>query len=116
METIIYLNPLCSKCRQALSLLQGKGISPRVVEYLRTPPTREEIVELLAMLGVEPRELMRRKEAEYEENHLDDPARTREELIEALVRFPGLLERPVVVHKGRAIIGRPPERVLDLVG
>ena len=111
----IYHNPRCSKSRQTLQLLEERHLGAEVVEYLKTPPTKEELTELLAMLGIEPRQLMRTKEAEYKEQGLDDPSLSREQLIEAMVKTPKLIERPIVVNNGKAAIGRPPETVLDIL-
>ncbi|MCB1866024.1 MAG: arsenate reductase (glutaredoxin) [Chromatiales bacterium] len=114
--TTLYHNPRCSKSRQALALLQEHGVEPRVIEYLKSPPDAKTLDALLKQLGLEPRELMRRKEAEYRELGLDDPGLGRDELIAAMVANPRLIERPIVVHGRRAVLGRPPERVLELVG
>lgn len=115
MAVTIYHNPRCSKSRQALALLQDKGIEPEIVEYLKHPPDAETITRLLDMLELEPRELMRRKENEYKENDLDNPDLTREQLIAALVAHPKLIERPIVVQNNRAALGRPPEAVLTIL-
>ncbi len=112
---VIYHNPRCSKSRQTLQLLEARGIEPEVVKYLENPPSAEELARILDLLGMEPRELMRRKEKEYRELGLDDPALTREQLIEAMVQHPRLIERPIVLANGKAALGRPPERVLDIL-
>lgn len=111
----IYHNPRCSKSRQALELLEEGGISPTVVKYLETPPNAATLNNLLAMLGMEPRDLMRKGEAEYAELNLANPELTREQLLQALVEHPRLIERPIVVKDGSAMIGRPPEKVLDIL-
>jgi len=111
----LYYNPRCSKSRAALELLERRGVRPAVVEYLETPPTQETLETLLGMLGLEPRELMRRHEPEYQAAGLDDAKLTRRQLIAAMVEYPKLIERPIVVRNGRAVIGRPPERVLELL-
>jgi len=111
----IYHNPRCSKSRQALQLLKDNNIEPEVVKYLESPPDREELERILDLLGLEPRELMRRREKEYKELGLDDPELSRDQLIEAMVEHPRLIERPIVVKDGRAVIGRPPEKVLELL-
>lgn len=114
--TKIYHNPRCSKSRHTLELLRGRQIEPEVIEYLKTPPTAEELERIMAMLGIsDPRSLMRKKETEYKEAGLDDPNLSREQLIEAMVRYPRLIERPIVVHDGKAAIGRPPEDVLEIL-
>ena len=114
-SVVIYHNPRCSKSRQTLQLLEARGIEPEVVKYLENPPSAEELARILELLGMEPRELMRRKEKEYRELGLDDPALTREQLIEAMVQHPRLIERPIVLANGKAALGRPPERVLDIL-
>ena len=111
----IYHNPRCSKSRQTLQLLEEHQISPEVVEYLNTPPSKEELSEILSMLGLAPRQLMRTKEAEYKELGLDDESLSREQLIEAMVANPKLIERPIVINNGKAAIGRPPETILDIL-
>lgn len=115
MSLTIYHNPRCSKSREALRLIEERGIQPEVVRYLETPPDAPTLDSLLRLLGLEPRELMRRKEPEYQELGLDDPTLPREALIAAMVAHPRLIERPIVVKAGKAILGRPPERVLDLL-
>ena len=114
MSSTIYHNPRCSKSRQTLELLHEKNIEPEVVEYLKNPPSREQLLEILDMLGLEPRQLMRTKEPEYREQGLDDESLSRDQLIEAMLATPKLIERPIVVNNGKAAIGRPPESVLDI--
>jgi arsenate reductase len=114
-DTRLYHNPRCSKSRGTLELLQQNGINPQVIHYLDTPPTVDELRELLRMLGVPARELLRTGETEYAELGLADPDKSDAELIGAMVSHPRLIERPVFVHGGRAVIGRPPERVLELL-
>jgi arsenate reductase (glutaredoxin) len=115
MTVTIYHNPRCSKSRETLKLLEEKGIKPEVVEYLKHPPTKDELTAILQKLGLKPRDLMRTKEAEYKENGLDDPSLSDAELIEAMIRIPKLIERPIVLSQGKAAIGRPPEKVLDII-
>ena len=116
MEVTIYHNPRCSKSRQTLELIRQQGIEPTVVEYLKTPPSTRELARLLDLLGLQPRELMRKQEPEYKAENLDDPALSHDDLVEALHTWPKLIERPIVVAGGRAVIGRPPERVKALLG
>lgn len=111
----LYHNPRCSKSRAALKLLQDRGLDPEIVLYLADPPDAATLVTLLDQLGLAPRELMRRKEPIYSELGLDDPALAPAQLIDAMARQPILIERPILVCGTRAVIGRPPERVLDLV-
>ena len=115
MSMKIFHNPRCSKSRQTLQLLRDQGVEPEIVEYLKTPPDRETLVRVLDMLGMEPRDLMRRKEKEYKANGLDDPQLSRDELIDGMLSNPKLIERPIVVNNGKARLGRPPEQVLEIV-
>ena len=114
-QVTIYHNPRCSKSRETLGLLEARGIEPRVIEYLQTPPSAAELDRILVLLGREPRELMRTKEPEYRELGLDDPKLTRAQLIEAMVRHPRLIERPIVLANGKAALGRPPADVLRIL-
>jgi arsenate reductase len=111
----IWHNPRCSKSRQTLQLIVDHGIRPKVVEYLKTPPSAEELSQALAKLGLEPRDLMRTKEAAYEELGLGDQEMSRADLLDAMVAHPVLIERPVVFRGKRAVLGRPPENVLTLL-
>lgn len=115
MDVTIYHNPRCSKSRATLKLLGERKIAPRIVEYLKTPPDAATLDGLLARLGLEPRDLMRRQEAPYRENGLADESLGRDALIAAMVADPILIERPIVVAGGKAAIGRPPEAVLDIL-
>jgi len=115
MTVTIYHNPRCSKSRQTLSLLREKGVELEIVEYLKTPPDTETLKRLLDMLGLEPRDLMRKKEKEYKENDLANPDLSRDELIKAMVANPKLIERPIVIQGDKAALGRPPESVLDIL-
>jgi arsenate reductase len=115
MAVTIYHNPRCSKSRETLALLREKGVEPAVVEYLKTPPDAATLERLLRQLGLEPRELMRKKEPPYRELGLNDPTRSRAELVAAMVENPVLIERPIVVKDGRAALGRPPEAVLAIL-
>ena len=111
----LYHNTRCSKSRGALELLNARGLEPEVVYYLETPPSPAELRELLRMLGTGPRGLLRIGEPEYAELGLGDPSLDDDALIAAMAAHPKLIERPVFVHDGRAVIGRPPERVLELL-
>ena len=114
-EITIYHNPRCSKSRQALQLLHERGIQPEIVEYLKQPLSAAQIKRLLKMLHMTPRELLRIKEAEYSSLSLADPKLGPDVLIKAMAEHPVLMERPVVVVGERAVLGRPPERVLDIL-
>ena len=113
--TRIFHNPRCSKSRQTLELLTERGVEPEIIRYLETPPTAQELEHILDLLGLEPRQLMRTKEPEYKALGLDNPELTRALLIQAMVTTPKLIERPIVLANGKAAIGRPPERVLDIL-
>lgn len=115
MTVTIYHNPRCSKSRAALELIRSSGREPTIIEYLKANPEFREIEELLEKLGVTPRDLMRKNEAIYKDAGLDDSALSRAALIQAMVDHPILIERPIVISNGKAIIGRPPEKVLDVL-
>ncbi len=111
----IYHNPRCTKSRQALTLLQQKGVKPEIIEYLQTPPTVKELEAILIMLAIKPRDLMRQEESAYKEQQLDNERLTHGQLVHAMIRTPVLIERPIVVNNGKAVIGRPPEKVLEIL-
>ncbi|HEU4813175.1 MAG TPA: arsenate reductase (glutaredoxin) [Xanthomonadaceae bacterium] len=113
--TSLYHNTRCSKSRSALELLRERGVEPELVYYLETPPDAAQLRELLTMLDLPARSLLRTGEPEYTQLGLDDPAVSDEQVIAAMAEHPRLIERPVFVHGGRAVIGRPPERVLELL-
>lgn len=114
-QVTIYHNPRCSKSRQTLQLLEDKGVSPDIVLYLETPPTADEIGELLSKLGIGARDLLRKGEDAYKENNLSDQTLSDQQLIAAMAKFPKLIERPIVVKGDKAVLGRPPENALALV-
>ena len=111
----IYHNPRCSKSRQALALLQEQGIEPEVVLYLETPPTVSAINKLLKQLGIGARDLLRKSEDDYKAKGLSGTSLTDKQLVEAMAECPKLIERPIVVSGGRAVLGRPPENVHQLI-
>jgi len=111
----IYHNPRCSKSRQTLALIEDNNVQPEVVLYLETPPSAGDISELLNKLGLEARQLLRKGEDAYKENDLKNPALSDAELIDAMAKFPKLIERPIVVKGNKAVLGRPPENVLELI-
>lgn len=115
MEITIYHNPRCSKSRQTLELLNERGIAPTIVEYLKTPPTHQQMDSILRGLEMEPRDLMRTGESEYAEQNLDSPNLERDQLINAMITSPKLIERPIVVAGDQIVIGRPPEAVLTIL-
>lgn len=113
-QVTIYHNPRCSKSRQTLALLEEKGCDIEVVEYLKNAPDADTIKSLMTKLGLgDPREMMRTKEAEYKEQQL--AAQNGEALITAMTNTPKLIERPIVIHGDKAVFGRPPENVLDII-
>lgn len=111
----IYHNPRCSKSRATLELLEQRGVYAEVIPYLEKPPSAEELELLLSKLGMEPRELMRKGEKPYKDLNLKEETKTRAELIEAMVKNPILIERPIVVNHEKVALGRPPENVLGIL-
>jgi len=110
----IYFNPSCSKCRTAQSLLQEHNVDAEVVRYLEIPPTVADLERLMRLLSIaDPRRMMRTGESEYEDLNLTDASR--DELLQAIAAHPKLLERPIFIVEDRALIARPPEKVLDLL-
>lgn len=114
-EVIIYHNPRCSKSRQTLTLLQDKGIEPTVVEYLKETPSATELKSVLKKLGISARDLLRTKEADYKEQGLNNDALSDDQVIKAMISYPKLIERPIVINGDKARIGRPPEQVLEIL-
>lgn len=112
MTVTIYHNPRCSKSRETLALLTERGITPTVIEYLKTPPTAAELTAILALLGKGPQEIVRKKEAKEAGLDLN---MADADLIAAMVAAPAVIERPIVVANGQARLGRPPESVLEIV-
>lgn len=115
MNVIIYHNPHCGTSRNTLAMLRASGETPEVIEYLNTPPTRERLLELLAMMNSRPRDILRRKDTPYDELGLDDTALSDEQLIDAMLAHPILINRPIVVTSNGALLCRPSERVLSLL-
>ena len=111
----IYHNPRCSKSRQTLELLRERGLEPTIIEYLKTPPTKETLQGLIEALGITPRELLRKGETSYKELQLADASLTDDVLINAMITHPELIERPIVIHGKRAALGRPPENVISIL-
>lgn len=108
-------NPRCSKSRKTLALIEQAGVEPEVVLYLETPPAADELDEILGKLGLEPGELIRRGEDMYKELGLGQQEFSRQEMIELMVANPKLIERPIVIAGDRAVLGRPPENVNELL-
>jgi arsenate reductase len=111
----IYHNPRCSKSRQTLTLLQDRGIEPEVVLYLQEPPTAEHLQQLATKLALTPRQFLRKGEQEYKDFGLSDTDLSDAQLLEAMAQHPKLIERPIVIKGNRAVLGRPPENVLELI-
>lgn len=114
-EITLYHNPRCSKSRQALALLEDRHVQPRIVRYLETPPSIAELRTLLGELNLTPRELIRKQEEPYKILNLKDPGLGDEALIKAMHKHPILIERPIAQAQGKAVVGRPPENVLELL-
>jgi len=114
-KLVIYHNPSCSKSRETLQLLEQNNVTPEIIEYLEQPPTPVELTRIITLLGVSARDLMRTTEQVYQDAALDDDSLSEDEIIEAICEYPALLQRPIVVTGDRAIIGRPPVKVLDLI-
>jgi arsenate reductase (glutaredoxin) len=115
-ETTIYHNPNCGTSRKVLGMLRDAGMEPKVIEYLKTPPSRAELLSLLDRMGKTPRQILRRKGTPYEELGLDDPSKTDASLIDAILAHPILMERPVVVTPPGVRLCRPAEEVATLIG
>ena len=115
MTVTIYHNPQCSKSRQTLELIQAKNISPIIIEYLKSNLTSSEIKRILQSLGVPVRSIIRNSETSYKTLKLDDESLSEQALIDAIIENPQLLQRPIVLDKDTAVIGRPPEKVLKIL-
>ena len=113
-KVTLYYNPRCSKCREALCMLEDKGIKAEIIEYLKTPPTEKELKDLLKKLKLKPADIIRKKEPlfkkKFKNKKLSDS-----EWVKVLCKNPILIERPIAIEGNKAIIGRPPERVIDLL-
>lgn len=114
-ELTLYHNPRCSKSRGALELLEARGLAPTVVRYLETPPSAADLRTLLGKLGLTARQLLRSGEEEYQTLGLADAGLSEDQLIEAMVAHPRLIERPILVVGDKAVVGRPPEKVLEIL-
>lgn len=112
----IYHNPNCGTSRKVLGMLRQSGNEPKVIEYLKTPPTKAELKDLLKRMGLTPRQLLRRRGTPFDELGLADPAKTDDQLLDAILAHPILMERPVVVSDKGVRLCRPPEKVMELLG
>ena len=110
----IYHNPRCSKSRQTLNIIKEKGVEVEIIEYLKVIPSEKELRSIIKLLGIRPEKLLRKGEADYKEN-FKGKILSDDEWITAMVQYPKLIERPIVVSDNKAILGRPPENVLDLL-
>jgi arsenate reductase len=109
----IYHNPRCSKSRQTLQLIQNAGVKPEIIEYLNDIPSKEELKSVINMLGMKPYDLLRRGESDFKENY-KGKVLSDSQWIDAMIKYPKLIERPIVVKGKKAVIGRPPENVKEL--
>lgn len=115
MTVTIYHNPQCGTSRHVLAMIRNSGEEPEIIEYLKTPPTRRQLVELIARMGISPRELLRRKDTPYDQLGLEDPRFTDDELIDLMLEHPILINRPIVVTSRGVRLCRPSETVLDIL-
>ena len=115
MNLSIYHNPRCSKSRRTLEIIKEQGLEVKIIEYLKNPPDAQTLKQILACLNVSARNLLRQGERAYQEAGLDDQSLSEDQLIAAMVAHPILIERPIVVNNGQAIVGRPPENVLAIL-
>ena len=114
-KLVIYHNSRCSKSRETLQILEDRQINTEIIDYLEDPPSPEELKRIIKMLGVTARDLLRTTEPVYKDAELDDDSLTDDEIIEAICEYPALLQRPIVVAGNKAVIGRPPSRVLEII-
>ena len=112
---VIYHNPRCSKSRETLQLITDHQIEPEIIDYLEEPPSPEELKRIISLLGLTARDLLRTTEPVYKDADLDDDSLSDDEIIEAICEYPALLQRPIVIGGERAVIGRPPVKVLELI-
>jgi len=115
MTLSMFHNPRCSKSRQTLALLRERGFEPHLIEYLKQPPGVAQLREIIDLLGIRPRELLRSGEAEYRQLGLADPELDDEAILQAMCEHPRLIQRPIVIHGRQARIGRPPETILEIL-
>ena len=111
----IYHNPRCSKSRQTLQLLRDNGVEPKIVEYLKIPLQKSELKNIADMLGLRPKEFIRKNENDFKENNFGGVIDNDEKIINAMISYPKIIERPIVTAGGLAVIGRPPENVLEVL-
>ena len=114
-KAVIYHNPGCSKSRETLQILQHSNVEPEIINYLENPPSAQELKRIIQMLDVSVRDLVRRNEQVYKDAGLDEGSMSDDDIIDAICEYPALLQRPIVVCGDRAIIGRPPALVLEII-
>ena len=114
-DITIYHNPRCSKSRQTLQIIKDHGIKPTIVEYLKTPLDKFDLENISRLLNKRPMDFVRKNEADFKENNIKDIIENDAELINEMAKFPKIIERPIVASRSRAVIGRPPESVLELL-
>ena len=114
-DLTIYHNPRCSKSRQTLKIINDHGIQPTVVEYLKAPLKESELENISRLLNKRPKDFLRKNEADFKENNIKNVIENDAELINEMVKFPKIIERPIVLYKNKAVIGRPPENVLEIL-
>ena len=114
-DLTIYHNPRCSKSRQTLQIIKDHGIKPTIVEYLKTPLDKFDLENISRLLNKRPKDFVRKNEADFKENNIKDIIENDAELINGMAKFPKIIERPIVTSRNRAVIGRPPESVLELL-
>ena len=115
MSNIFYHNPRCSKSRESLKILNKSGVEFTTVEYLKNPPTVEQLKDILQKLNMQASDLMRKNEPEYKANGLDKPNLTQTQQLETMIKYPKLIQRPILVSKDLAVIGRPPEQISSIL-
>ena len=111
----IFHNPRCSKSRETLEIIENKGISPDIVLYLNNPPDKKTLVSILLKLKIDAFDLLRQGEPEFKELNLSDKSKSEDEILEAMIKFPKLIERPIVISNNKAAIGRPPENIFSVL-
>jgi arsenate reductase len=114
-QAIIYHNPRCSKSRATLALLESRHVNTQIIKYLDNPPSPQTLIKITAMLGVSPRDILRTGEIEYKDFGMDNPDLSDDQLLQLMSANPKVIERPIVIYKDQAVVGRPPENVLDLI-
>ena len=113
-KVTLYYNPRCSKCREALCVLEEKGIEPEIIEYLKTPPTEKQLTDILKKLGLKAEDLLRKKEPLFIEKYKNKKL-SNAEWVKVMCKNPVFIERPIAIEGNKAVIGRPAERVIEIL-